>query len=418
MDNFTHSVTGLAVGELIHRALPAEPEIENNQLRRRLLLTACALASNFPDLDLVLSPLLSKPLGYLLHHRGHTHTVLYALPQALLLAGLIWLLWPGVRRLLAGSKASRAGFALALGIGFLLHILMDYLNSYGVHPFHPFDSRWFYGDMVFIVEPMFWVAFGVPMIMTVRHAQLKAVFAAILGGVLLYFTVIGFLAWGSLLFLAMLAALLGNAQRKDGAAGIRALVLAAIVSIGFTGIQGIASLRAGKMVTTYANSRDPASRVLDVSLAAFPANPLCWTFVSVESNEKTGFYRLRRGIMSIAPNVLAAADCPAGLAQGVRKKDAAAVIALLSEELGDLKALRALSRGNCHFNAWLRFARAPLVYDEEAADVRFSQGTAGNFTTIHLDDFKNRPCSRYIPQWDFPRMDLLEPAGDGTAARK
>jgi sec-independent protein translocase protein TatC len=47
------------------------------------------LAGNFPDLDLVLTPLLPAPLGYLLHHRGHTHTVLYALPQMLLLAALM-----------------------------------------------------------------------------------------------------------------------------------------------------------------------------------------------------------------------------------------------------------------------------------------------------------------------------------------
>jgi membrane-bound metal-dependent hydrolase YbcI (DUF457 family) len=37
-------------------------------------------------------------------------------------------------------------------LGLLLHLGMDYLNVYGVHPFHPFDSRWRYGDMIFIVE--------------------------------------------------------------------------------------------------------------------------------------------------------------------------------------------------------------------------------------------------------------------------
>ena len=52
------------------------------------MLATCALAGNFPDLDLVLTPLLPAPLGYLLHHRGHTHTVLYAFPQAMLLAAL------------------------------------------------------------------------------------------------------------------------------------------------------------------------------------------------------------------------------------------------------------------------------------------------------------------------------------------
>ncbi len=40
----------------------------------------------------------------------------------------------------------------------LLHIAMDFTNNYGVHPFWPVDNRWFYGDSVFIIEPLFWAA--------------------------------------------------------------------------------------------------------------------------------------------------------------------------------------------------------------------------------------------------------------------
>ena len=86
MDNLTHSIIGFGAGELIHRSLPREVEDRAQQVRHRLLLVACALASNFPDLDLVLNNLLPPPLGYLLHHRGHTHTALLAIPQARLLA--------------------------------------------------------------------------------------------------------------------------------------------------------------------------------------------------------------------------------------------------------------------------------------------------------------------------------------------
>lgn len=86
MDNITHSLIGLGAGELLQRSLPPEADPAQQGLRR-LLLFACWAASNAPDLDLVLKPLLADPLGYLLHHRGHphphTHTVLFALPQAL-----------------------------------------------------------------------------------------------------------------------------------------------------------------------------------------------------------------------------------------------------------------------------------------------------------------------------------------------
>jgi inner membrane protein len=79
MDNLTHSIIGLAAGELIDRCLPEEPNRERAQARHRLLLVTGALASNFPDIDLALMPFLSRPLGYLLEHRGHTHTLLFAL---------------------------------------------------------------------------------------------------------------------------------------------------------------------------------------------------------------------------------------------------------------------------------------------------------------------------------------------------
>ena len=103
MDNLTHCLIGLALGELVDRALPAHLDPQRGRTRRRVLLATGALASNFPDLDLVLTPLLAPPLGYLLHHRGHTHTLLFALPQIALLLGLMWLLWPGARRLMQGD---------------------------------------------------------------------------------------------------------------------------------------------------------------------------------------------------------------------------------------------------------------------------------------------------------------------------
>lgn len=155
MDNLTHSLAGLALGELTHRLLPVEADPQRASTRRRLLLVSAAVASNFPDLDLVLTGLAPEPLGYLLHHRGHTHTLLYALPQALLMLAAIWLLWPAARHLLRTNGAARLGLAATTVLGLLLHLGMDAMNVYGVHPFAPFDPRWFYGDMVFIVEPVF-----------------------------------------------------------------------------------------------------------------------------------------------------------------------------------------------------------------------------------------------------------------------
>ena len=118
MDNLSHSLVGLVVGELVQRSLAPEPDPARNRTRRRLLLTAGALASNFPDLDLVLTPLLPSPIGYLLHHRGHTHTLLYAIPQALLLIALLYALWPSARALLRDSAAAQArGVLIVAAVG-------------------------------------------------------------------------------------------------------------------------------------------------------------------------------------------------------------------------------------------------------------------------------------------------------------
>lgn len=410
MDNLSHSVVGLAAGEIVHRSLPAEPDPDRNRLRRRLLLIAGWLASNFPDLDLVLTSLLPEPLGYLLHHRGHTHTLLYALPQALLLWGLIWLMWPAARRLLKQSAPARTGLVLTVCLGFALHLLMDYLNSYGIHPFHPFDSRWLYGDMVFIVEPLFWVAFGVPLIMTLQRAVLKYLLLAVLIGTLLFFTINKFLPWTSFSVLVILTAILGTVQYKADSRGAAAFIVAVMVGIGFIGMQGFASSRATQTVMQHLKTKDPQSRFMDASMTSFPANPFCWTFVSVESNEASNIYRLRRGALSLAPDIIPVTACPASFNNEAVQDAVHPAIVFYSKQEGELDMLRTLYENDCHFNAWMRFARAPLVGDEKATDVRFSSSPRGNFTTMEFNDFKHRECAQYVPDWGIPRSDLLHPS--------
>lgn len=407
MDNLSHSVAGLAAGEFIHRSLAPESDPEHHSLRQRLLLGSCWLASNFPDVDILLTPLLPEPLGYLLHHRGHTHTLLYALPQALLIWALPWLLWPSARRLLRHSASARMGLGLALCAGLGLHLLMDYLNPYGIHPFHPFDSRWYFGDMVFIIEPVFWIVFGVPMAMVLRRRWQRALLIAALLGLLLFFTLRGFLLWPSLLALATLASALAAMQWRAGSRGRGGLIAAALAGIGFVGMQNFASGEAKRRVARDLQGKDPSSRVLDVSMSSFPSNPLCWTFVSVQSNESAGSYRLRRGQLSLAPQTLPVASCPSSLSEAATEVTPA--ISHIAALEGSLAELRALKAANCHFEAWLRFARMPAISDTQATDLRFPANPRGGFTTMRFDDFRNRECARFVPGWAFPRSDLLSP---------
>ncbi|RSZ60162.1 metal-dependent hydrolase [Massilia atriviolacea] len=405
MDNLSHSLVGLAVGELVQRSLPAEADPDRQRTRRRLMLVSCWAASNFPDLDLVLSGNLPSPLGYLLHHRGHTHTLLFGIPQALLLIALLWILWPGARALLRASKPARAGLLAAVGAGFLLHIGMDALNSYGVHPFYPFDARWFYGDMVFILEPVFWVAGAVPLAMMPGSRFWRALPLAGLAGALAYFTVRGYLHWASLAALLAFGAGLALLQQRAGQAGRQALCAALLGALGFVAVQGAATRQGQAIVADHLRLRDPASTLLDTSMTAFPANPLCWIFVSAERNERAGTYRLRRGMVSIAPSVLALDACPAALSEGASPRHPQLVVNWSQET--SLARLRALQANNCRFDAWMRFARMPALGTDDASDLRFSTTPRGNFTTLPLDRKNGQPCPAGVPGWGYPRADLL-----------
>ncbi len=40
------------------------------------------------------------------------------------------------------------------------HPLLDWTNNYGLRPLLPWSPRWFYGDLVFIIDPFLWVVLG------------------------------------------------------------------------------------------------------------------------------------------------------------------------------------------------------------------------------------------------------------------
>jgi inner membrane protein len=416
MDNLTHSVVGLGVGALIDRSLPAEPDQDRSRIRSRMLLIVGCLASNFPDLDLVLTPLLDPPLGYLLHHRGHTHTLLAGIGEMFLLLALVWLLWPAARRLLHTSATARRGALLAAGAGLLLHIAMDSLNVYGVHPFWPLDPNWYYGDLVFIVEPVFWIGFGVPLAALVRRPALRWLWLAVIALVPLGATLLGFMQWGSMAGLLALGLVLAWIQRSAdehhgesrSARGRKALTAGLAASLAFVGLQALALQQARAIVAAEVKRIDAGERLLDTALSAYPANPLCWSFVTVARTGAGGggMVHLRRGMLSIAPGLSPVSHCPARIA-GPALEDAPPQIAWQAEDHAPVAKLRNLAAQDCRVNAWLRFARAPSLADGVATDVRWGEPGGRNFSTMTLDAPASQPCPHPVPKWGYPRADLL-----------
>jgi inner membrane protein len=416
MDNLTHSVVGLGIGALVDRSLGDEASPERQHVRTRLLLVVGLLASNFPDLDLVLTHLLEPPLGYLLQHRGHTHTLVGALGELILLMGGIWLLWPGARGLLRDSRPARGALLFTAVTGLLLHIGMDSLNVYGVHPFWPLDPSWYYGDLVFIVEPVFWIGFGIPLASMVRRDRLRWLLFGAMAAVPVGVTLAGYLAWGSLAGLLVLGVALALIQRRSrrrprGARSRAALAAGLAASLAFVGVQAAALQQARAIVGVQLRSLDPGERLLDAALSAYPANPLCWSFVTIGRSTADGpgaSVRLRRGLLSIAPGISPVQSCPAALG-GAAGPGASAQLAWQLEQHEPVAVLRTLRQTNCHVDAWLRFARAPALAPAEgvATDLRWGPPGSPNFSSLSYQALAPLPCPHPVPDWGYPRADLL-----------
>ena len=148
MDNLTHSLVGVTA---------AKAGLERLSPGASLL---CVLAANSPDADVAIM-LFGDRWDYLQHHRGITH----ALIGTAFLALLMPLIFYGVDRLwsrLRGQppKTNFRGLLIASVIVTATHPLLDWTNNYGVRPLLPWSSRWFYGDLVFIIDPFLWVVLG------------------------------------------------------------------------------------------------------------------------------------------------------------------------------------------------------------------------------------------------------------------
>ena len=103
------------------------------------------LTANLPDADLLYSGTGGERLGYMLHHRGHTHTVIGVILGAVIIWGAASLVW----RWRAQATRDRAGARWLFGVllvSSLSHLLLDWTKSYCVHPFCSFDNRWIYHD--------------------------------------------------------------------------------------------------------------------------------------------------------------------------------------------------------------------------------------------------------------------------------
>ena len=136
MDNLTHTLIGVLLGDTAARSAPTTQEGLPTNTRRSLFIWVMAIGSNLPDVDFIYSLVSGNKLDYLSQHRGYTHTLVGALLAALLIL-IVCEFWLRHKHLVPARADRMRLIALAL-IAPLLHLAMDATNSYGVHPFWPF----------------------------------------------------------------------------------------------------------------------------------------------------------------------------------------------------------------------------------------------------------------------------------------
>ena len=74
---------------------------------------------------------------------------------------------------------ARVGEVLLLSyIGVLVHVVLDLLNSYGVRLLMPLSGRWFYGDALYIVDPLMYLMLGTGWWLSARRSRKQRADAA------------------------------------------------------------------------------------------------------------------------------------------------------------------------------------------------------------------------------------------------
>ena len=394
MDNITHSLTGVAIAELV---LPRGA----SSGARRVFMASGIAAANLPDLDLVYTAITPGPLGYLLHHRGHTHTIAGLVALGAVMA-LVYRAWPAVRAL---SVPERRRLLALVAINLIGHVSLDAFNSYGVHPFYPFANHWIYGDAVFIFEPWIWMFLGVAATWNARRKLTARTTAAL---ITVPIAAAGTFGLVPLPFIALLLAgvtvvslgMRGLAPRARSAAALASM---AIVMFGLLGTSRV--VRAAVLAAT-AHAR--AGRPLDVIVNPNPAAPLCWQAIIVELDGPADQLTLRRGTLSLAPRWFPPARCASH--QFARGAAAGAGVswAPLDEPRQSVTTLRALQERDCRVRAWLQFGRAPIIRNRSILDLRFDSGRGGNFTLMDLESESSSGCPPAMTNWGTPRADVLQ----------
>lgn len=173
MDNLTHSFTGgLAAKVSEHYGITLTLG------HRRLLFWLFVFSANIPDIDVALN-LVADPLFSITHHRGVTHSILFAPFFALIIAAPFYYL--------GSLRNFRALWTIAL-TGILIHICFDLITAFGTQIFAPLRETRYSLDWMFIIDPVFTGSLGTLLVfgkIFSRFARVFTIAATVFAGLYL-----------------------------------------------------------------------------------------------------------------------------------------------------------------------------------------------------------------------------------------
>ncbi len=375
MENLTHSLLGATLAEA---ALP----LDASPAQRRTFYVTGILAANLPDADLIYTSITTPPLGYLLHHRGHTHTVVGLMGLAALFAVAFAI--PSVRR---HTRPVAGRFWLLVVAALASHLIADGWNSYGVHPFYPIDNRWFYGDAVNIFEPWLWILLGTAVAMNARSTTRRFVIAGFIAAISLAAAGLGVIDVFVLAPIGVAAALLVLTLRRRRPS-TRAITSLGAVAVFVALSYSLSTVARDEAVASVSHS---GASVVDVVLSPRPGNLFCWNALLMQREEDE--LVMRRANIPVSPRWLSA--CRARVIEWMPVAQQS--IAQLQSALGD-----------CRIQAWLQFGRAPAIRGTWIVDLRFGDPDRGNFSGMAMTASPaNAECPRHLTHWVYPRADVL-----------
>jgi inner membrane protein len=410
VDNLTHTLISVLVAETVHRSVPPSAVL-GDRGRRAVAITVMVVGGNLPDADVLYTTWAGSTLDYLLHHRGHTHTVPGALGLSVLLFAAVRLWW--WRRRITPSTGDTWLLAGLSVLATMLHIGLDFTNSYGVHPFWPVDDHWYYGDAVFIVEPLLW-ACAATLLFVLPGRIGRVLIAVVLAAGLGLSWLSGFVPPA---FAALLTALVAGLAALSRFAPARVALTGGIaVWLALTATFVVTSRVAENRIEALLAARFPQARTLDVVLTPMPADPVCREMLAVQTT--TDQYVLRRAFHSLAPGWITAARCAELFPSGAERTAPLVPVTVPSDDEiawdGELAIptglLPSLADDYCAVAALMQFARAPWAVQQGDAwvvgDLRYDREAGLGMAEVRVSPSQDE-CPDLPAPWTPPREDVL-----------